>query len=52
MAQTLDVARSPINARRGRPAKLRGRYRKAEDAAFLAPIRAIVDQRRPMAIAV
>lgn len=45
VAQTLTVARSHINERRGRTAKLRGCCRKAEDAAFLAPIRVIVDQR-------
>ena len=45
VAQTLNVARSHINERRGRTAKLRGRYRKAEDAEFLVPSRAIVDQR-------
>ena len=45
VARTLDVARSQINERRGRTVKPRGPYRKAEDAEFLAPIRAIVDAR-------
>ena len=45
VARTLDVARSHINERRGRTVKPRGPYRKAEDAEFLAPIRAIVDAR-------
>jgi transposase InsO family protein len=45
VAQTLNVARSHINERRGRAAKPRGPYRKPEDAEFLAPIRAIIDQR-------
>jgi putative transposase len=45
VARTLDVARSNINERRGRTVKPRGPYRKAEDAEFLAPIRAIVDAR-------
>ena len=49
VARTLDVARSQINERRGRTVKPRGPYRKAEDAEFLAPIRAIVDAGRPMA---
>jgi len=45
VAKTLDVARSHINERRGTALKPRGLYRKAEDAEFLAPIRAIVDTR-------
>ena len=45
VARTLDVARSHINERRGRTVTPRGPYRKAEDAEFLAPIRAIVDAR-------
>lgn len=45
VARTLDVARSQINKRRGRTVKPRSPYRKAEDAEFLAPIRAIVDAR-------
>lgn len=45
VAQTLDVARSHINERRGRAVKPRGPYRKAEDVAFLVSIRAIVDAR-------
>ena len=45
VARTLNVARSHLNERRGRTAKPRGPYRKAEDAKFLAPIRAIVDAR-------
>lgn len=45
VARTLNVARSHINERRGRTVKPRGPYRKAEDAEFLAPIRAIVDAR-------
>ena len=45
VARTLDVARSHINERRGRTVTPRGPYHKAEDAQFLAPIRAIVDAR-------
>ena len=45
VAKTLDVARSHLNERRGTAVKPRGLYRKAEDAEFLAPIRAIVDAR-------
>ena len=45
VAQTLDVARSHINERRGRAVKPRGLYRKAEDVVFLVSIRAIVDAR-------
>ena len=45
VARTLDVARSHINERRGRTVTPRGPYRKAGDAEFLAPIRAIVDAR-------
>ena len=45
VAQTLAVARSHINERRGRAGKPRGRYRRAEDTEFLPAIRGIVDQR-------
>ncbi|MBB3938325.1 Transposase InsO and inactivated derivatives [Aureimonas phyllosphaerae] len=45
VARTLNVARSHINERRSKTAKLRGPYRKAEDAGLLPAIRAIVDAR-------
>lgn len=45
VAKTLDVARSHINERRCAAVKPRGSYRKAEDAEFLAAIRAVVDAR-------
>lgn len=45
LKETLEVARPQINEPRGRTVKPRGPYRKADDAKFRAPIRAIVDTR-------
>lgn len=43
VAQTLDVARSHINERRGRAVKPRGPYRRAEDVVFLVSIDVQID---------
>ncbi|HET99456.1 MAG TPA: IS3 family transposase [Aurantimonas coralicida] len=45
VAETLNVARSHINERRGTTPKPRGPYHKGEDAEVLPAIRAIVDAR-------
>ena len=45
VAETLKVARSHINERRGTAPKLRGPYHKDEDAEVLPALRAIVDAR-------
>ena len=45
VAETLDVARSHINERRGTTPKPRGPYHKAKDAEILPLIRAVVDVR-------
>ena len=45
VAETLNVARSHINERRGTAPKLRGPYHKDEDAEVLPALRAIVDAR-------
>ncbi len=46
VAQTLGVSRSQLNERLKGARKLRSAYRMAEDAALLAALRALVDQRR------
>ena len=45
VADTLGVARSNLIARRAKPTRPRGPYRKPEDAALLLTIRQIVDAR-------
>jgi transposase InsO family protein len=45
VADTLGVARSNLAARKARPARSRGSYRKPEDGALLPMLRGIVDAR-------
>ena len=45
VAETLEVSRSQLTARLKGQSRPRSRYRKADDAEILAPIRSLVDER-------